>query len=103
MKHFIFSLILLFSAVTFAAPHQPEKPQTKKAETKVETQADVQVQGELPPETYVYVCTGKASERYHSHSNCRGLSNCQAKVIQVTIEKAENEMHRTPCKICYGD
>ncbi|MBQ9435102.1 MAG: hypothetical protein IJU33_03140 [Bacteroidales bacterium] len=104
MKPFLFSIILLFSTATFAAPHQPEKPQPKKAETKVEAQADVQGQESgISGETYVYVCTGSSATKYHSHSNCRGLSACKGSVEKVTISKAENNMRRTPCKICYGD
>ena len=101
MKHFILSLIILFSAATFAAPHQPEKPQTKKAETKVETQTAVQGQDKnSTDETYVYVCTGQYAYSYHSHY-CSGLNACKADVIKVTKEKAVNEMHRTPCGNCY--
>ena len=104
MKKSMIIVLWLFSAVTFAAPHQPEKPQTKKAETKVETQADVQGQESgISGETYVYVCTGSSATKYHSHSNCRGLSACKGSVEKVTISKAENNMRRTPCKICYGD
>ena len=102
MKHFIFSIILLFSAATFAAPHQPEKPQTKKAETKVETQTDVQVQGEVPPATYVYVCTGPYAKKYHSHENCTGLNACSGEKVKITLEQAERN-GKTPCKTCFGN
>lgn len=104
MKPFLFSFILLFSTATFAAPHRPEKPQPKKAETKVEAQADVQGQESgISGETYVYVCTGTSATRYHSRSNCNGLKACKADIVKVTIGKAENEMHKTPCKICFGN
>lgn len=51
-------------------------------------------------ETYVYICTGNSSKRYHKTSKCRGLSNCKEDIIKVTIEKAI-QLDRTPCKICY--
>lgn len=49
--------------------------------------------------TYVYICTGKSSVAYHSHPKCKGLRNCRASVVKITLEEAE-EMGRRPCKIC---
>lgn len=51
-------------------------------------------------ETYVYICTGPQSERYHKTSGCRGLEKCSKDVKKVTLAYAE-EKGRTPCKICY--
>ena len=50
-------------------------------------------------ETYVYICTGPQSKRYHSKSNCRGLNSCSGSIEKVTLTKAQS-MHRTPCKVC---
>ncbi len=52
-------------------------------------------------ETYVYVCTGGSSKRYHKTSQCRGLENCSKNIKKVTLSYAEETMKRTPCKICY--
>lgn len=51
-------------------------------------------------ETYVYVCTGPSSKKYHKTSSCRGLKNCSKEVVKVTLEKAK-EMNRTACGYCY--
>lgn len=52
-------------------------------------------------ETYVYICTGGSSKRYHKSTACKGLDNCQASVKKVTLDYAENKLKRTPCKLCY--
>ena len=51
-------------------------------------------------ETYVYICTGSNSKRYHSSSKCNGLKNCGKDIKKVTKNYAV-EKGRTPCKICY--
>ena len=51
-------------------------------------------------DTYVYICTGPKSYRYHSKRDCRGLNSCSGNIEEVTIAKAKS-MERTPCKICY--
>lgn len=48
--------------------------------------------------SYVYVCTGPKSKRYHGNKNCRGLQNCSEEIKKVTVDKAKG-MGRTPCKI----
>lgn len=48
----------------------------------------------------VSICTGDYSYAYHSHSNCRGLNNCQGKIIQVDVSTAEKVYNRKPCEIC---
>lgn len=53
-------------------------------------------------ETYVYICTGGSSKRYHSNPKCKGLSNCQAEIKKVSKSYAETK-GRTPCKLCYGN
>jgi len=49
--------------------------------------------------TYVYICDGKYSKRYHSSPTCRGLDNCKGGVEKVTLEQAI-KMGRTPCHVC---
>lgn len=51
-------------------------------------------------DTYVYICTGPQSKRYHRTSTCKGLKSCSKEVVKVTLEKARN-MNRTPCGYCY--
>ena len=51
-------------------------------------------------ETYVYICTGPKSKRYHKTSECKGLDNCSKDVKKVTLSYAQ-DIGRTPCKICY--
>lgn len=50
--------------------------------------------------TYVYICTGPSSTKYHKTSKCRGLNSCSRDIVKVTIEKAK-ELGRKPCKLCY--
>lgn len=49
---------------------------------------------------YVYICTGSSSTKYHKTASCRGLNNCQGKIVKITKSDAENKYHRTACKIC---
>lgn len=51
-------------------------------------------------ETYVYICTGPQSKRYHKTTECKGLERCSKDIKKVTLAHAE-DMGRTPCKICY--
>ncbi len=51
-------------------------------------------------ETYVYICTGKSSKRFHKTSKCNGLNRCNGDIQKVTISKAKS-IGRTACKICY--
>ena len=48
----------------------------------------------------VYICTGGYAKKYHSYSNCRGLSNCKGDIIAVSKNTAK-EKGRTACSICY--
>lgn len=56
---------------------------------------------ESSAETYVYICTGSSSKRYHRTTECKGLSNCKGEVKKITKAYAEQK-GRTPCKLCYG-
>ena len=61
-------------------------------------QQDIQTQQHS---STVYVCTGNHATKYHSYSGCRGLNNCQVKVIAISKSTAINEYKRSACKICY--
>lgn len=49
----------------------------------------------------VYVCTGSYAYAYHSNSHCRGLNNCKADIVFVTISKAKKMGNKKACDICY--
>ena len=51
-------------------------------------------------ETYVYICTGPKSKKYHSTRKCKGLNKCTKDIVEVTKSYAV-EIGRTACKICY--
>ena len=81
MKHLIFLTAFLLTGNLFFA--QPQHTETSA-------------------ETYVLICTGRNSKRYHNNAQCKGLTNCRAEIHKVTLSKAV-EMGRTPCKLCYPD
>ena len=51
-------------------------------------------------DTYVYICTGPQSARYHKASSCKGLGKCSKEIKKVTVEEARS-IGRTPCGYCY--
>lgn len=51
----------------------------------------------ISKDTYVYICKGEGSKKYHLIENCRGLKPCTHKIDKVTLKKAEN-IGRTLCK-----
>jgi len=51
-------------------------------------------------ESYVYICTGPQSKKYHKTEKCRGLNKCSGTIKKITLEEAK-KINRTPCKICY--
>lgn len=50
----------------------------------------------------VYICTGKASKRFHSSDTCEGIMQCTKDIMPVTRADAEKR-HRTFCHKCYRD
>jgi ribosomal protein L16 Arg81 hydroxylase len=48
-------------------------------------------------DTYVYICKGKGSRRYHLVKNCRGLKPCKSTINKVTKMNAE-KVGLTLCK-----
>jgi hypothetical protein len=42
-----------------------------------------------PPATMVYVCSGAKGKKYHLRVDCRGLSNCQHRIIKMTLAEAK--------------
>lgn len=51
-------------------------------------------------DSYVYICTGPQSKKYHKTDKCRGLNKCSGTIKKITLEEAK-KIGRTPCKICY--
>jgi 5-bromo-4-chloroindolyl phosphate hydrolysis protein len=47
--------------------------------------------------TNVYICNSGKTDKYHLKQNCRGLSNCQYKIVKTTLEKAKKDK-KTLCK-----
>ncbi|MHB1106663.1 MAG: hypothetical protein ACYCZ2_09905 [Lutibacter sp.] len=48
-------------------------------------------------DTYVYICKGEGSKRYHLIKNCRGLKACTHKIDKITLKSAE-KIGKTLCK-----
>lgn len=47
----------------------------------------------------VFVCSGRNAKRYHSVSDCKGLSKCGGYVREMSINEAEH-YGKTPCRMC---
>lgn len=45
----------------------------------------------------VYVCSSGTSKKYHYKQDCRGLKNCQYKLLKISLDKAVKE-GKTLCK-----
>ncbi|MBB5635044.1 5-bromo-4-chloroindolyl phosphate hydrolysis protein [Pedobacter cryoconitis] len=45
----------------------------------------------------VYICNSGISKKYHYKQDCRGLKNCQFKLLKINLDKAKRE-GRTLCK-----
>lgn len=41
--------------------------------------------------TTVYVCGSGKAKKYHYDAKCRGLGNCQYKIVKIALEKATAE------------
>jgi hypothetical protein len=39
----------------------------------------------------VYICSNKTTDKYHYSSTCRGLSNCQFKILKLSLQKAKSK------------
>ncbi len=39
--------------------------------------------------TVVFVCNSSKAKKYHLHTDCRGLSNCQHKIIKLSLADAQ--------------
>ena len=41
--------------------------------------------------TDVYICNNKQTDKYHYSSTCRGLSNCQFKIVKISVQSAKSK------------
>jgi len=48
--------------------------------------------------TVVYICDSPGAKKYHLRENCKGLHNCQHRVIKMTLEQAKRK-GRTLCAL----
>lgn len=39
----------------------------------------------------VYICNNGKAEKYHHSATCRGLSNCQFKIVKISAKVAKNK------------
>jgi len=46
--------------------------------------------------TTVYICDSPNAIRYHYKANCRDLSNCSHRIIQISLEEAKKS-NKTLC------
>jgi hypothetical protein len=46
----------------------------------------------------VFICDSKSAARYHLKENCRGLQKCNYRIIQVTLNDAQQK-NRTMCRM----
>lgn len=49
------------------------------------------------PNTTVYICASKSAKKYHYSPHCRGLSDCQYKIVKTTLAVAKSK-GRTLCR-----
>lgn len=45
----------------------------------------------------VYICNSKNARKYHYTANCRGLSDCQYRIVKTTLEIATRS-NKTLCE-----
>jgi hypothetical protein len=41
------------------------------------------------PSVTVYICSGAKGKKYHLRAHCRGLSNCQHRIIKMKLSDAQ--------------
>jgi hypothetical protein len=39
--------------------------------------------------SFVYICNSTGAKKYHLKEDCRGLRNCQHRVVKMTLEEAK--------------
>jgi 5-bromo-4-chloroindolyl phosphate hydrolysis protein len=41
------------------------------------------------PKASVYICDSPTAKKYHLKNDCRGLSRCTHRIIEITLEEAK--------------
>ena len=49
------------------------------------------------PKGNVYICDSPTAKKYHLRNDCKGLSRCTHRIIEVTLEEAKKRKFE-PCK-----
>lgn len=47
-----------------------------------------------------YYCASGSYVKYHASPDCRGLSNCSARVTSTTLARVK-QRHMQPCHVCH--
>jgi len=45
----------------------------------------------------VFICADSNAKKYHFVSDCKGLTNCRDKIINVSLKEAKSKYHREVC------
>ncbi|HTI60765.1 hypothetical protein [Mucilaginibacter sp.] len=64
------------------------------------TAGSLSVSAQTRPDS-VYICLGKYSHAYHRNTYCKGLRNCKAKIMYVSLGDAIKKYGRKACGYCY--
>jgi len=56
-------------------------------------------QGAAKP-SRAYYCASGSYVKYHASPDCRGLSNCSARVTSTTLARVK-QRHMQPCHVCH--
>jgi 5-bromo-4-chloroindolyl phosphate hydrolysis protein len=44
---------------------------------------------QIAPKDNVYICDSPTAKKYHLRNDCKGLSRCTHRIIEVTLEEAK--------------
>jgi hypothetical protein len=50
------------------------------------------------PKAGVYICDSPTAKKYHLRNDCRGLSRCTHRIIEITLEEAKKRKFEL-CKL----
>ncbi|MFB3386583.1 hypothetical protein [Flavobacterium sp. LAR06] len=56
------------------------------------------VSSSWPAGDSVYICMDSAALKFHFAKNCRGLSSCSSKIIQISTIEAKSKYNRKLCE-----
>ena len=100
LRHSILAVVAMLLCSMFVAACSTGDGSTSDVkEEKQSSLIDIYTVGDSDT---VYICTGKASKRFHSSDTCEGIMQCTKEITPVTRADAESR-HRTFCHKCYRD